>query len=393
MSVVLESLEAALARAGEQAVTWRRHLHQHPELSFHEEETSQFIYDTLISLPGLIVTRPTRTSVMARLIGDQPGRVLALRADMDALPIHEENDFAFRSSRDGVMHACGHDGHTAMLLAAAQVLCEHRDKLSGEVRFLFQHAEELFPGGAQEMVDAGVMDGVELVLGTHLWASLPVGSIQVGAGPLMAAPDTFRIRILGKGGHAAHPDQTIDSIAIGAQVVTNLQHIVSRNTDPLEPLVVSVTRFIGGTADNVIPGTTELTGTVRTFDARLRDRVPELMERVVKGITEAHGASFEMTYQRGYRPVINDAQAADLLRGVLVETFGEEAVLSAVPSMGGEDFSAFLQQAPGCFFFLGAGNRSKGIDAPHHHPRFTVDESALPMGVRAFVAATLHVLA
>jgi len=393
MSVVLESLEAALARAGEQAVTWRRHLHQHPELSFHEEETSQFIYDTLISLPGLIVTRPTRTSVMARLIGDQPGRVLALRADMDALPIHEENDFAFRSSRDGVMHACGHDGHTAMLLAAAQVLCEHRDKLSGEVRFLFQHAEELFPGGAQEMVDAGVMDGVELVLGTHLWASLPVGSIQVGAGPLMAAPDTFRIRILGKGGHAAHPDQTIDSIAIGAQVVTNLQHIVSRNTDPLEPLVVSVTRFIGGTADNVIPGTTELTGTVRTFDARLRDRVPELMERVVKGITEAHGASFEMTYQRGYRPVINDAQAADLLRGVLVETFGEEAVLSAVPSMGGEDVSAFLQQAPGCFFFLGAGNRSKGIDAPHHHPRFTVDESALPMGVRAFVAATLHVLA
>lgn len=392
MSVVLESLETALAQAGEQAVAWRRHLHQHPELSFHEDETSQFIYDTLLTFPGLIVTRPTRTSVMARLVTDRPGKVLALRADMDALPIQEENEFTFRSTRDGVMHACGHDGHTAMLLAAAQVLAQERARLSGEIRFLFQHAEELFPGGAQEMVDAGVMEGVDLVLGTHLWASLPVGSIQVGAGPLMAAPDTFRIRIIGKGGHAAHPDQTIDSIAIGAQVVTNLQHIVARNNDPLEPLVVSVTRFTAGTADNVIPGTAELGGTVRTFDATLRDRVPELMERIVKGITEAHGASYELHYQRGYRPVINNAEAADLLRSVLVDTFGASSVLPAVPSMGGEDFSAFLQKAPGCFFFLGAGNREKGIDAPHHHPRFTVDETALPMGVRAFVAAALHIL-
>lgn len=392
MSVVLESLETALAQAGEQAVAWRRHLHQHPELSFHEDETSQFIYDTLLTFPGLIVTRPTRTSVMARLVTDRPGKVLALRADMDALPIQEENEFTFRSTRDGVMHACGHDGHTAMLLAAAQVLAQERARLSGEIRFLFQHAEELFPGGAQEMVDAGVMEGVDLVLGTHLWASLPVGSIQVGAGPLMAAPDTFRIRIIGKGGHAAHPDQTVDSIAIGAQVVTNLQHIVARNNDPLEPLVVSVTRFTAGTADNVIPGTAELGGTVRTFDATLRDRVPELMERIVKGITEAHGASYELHYQRGYRPVINNAEAADLLRSVLVDTFGASSVLPAVPSMGGEDFSAFLQKAPGCFFFLGAGNREKGIDAPHHHPRFTVDETALPMGVRAFVAAALHIL-
>jgi len=393
LSISLDTVESALQRASQQVVMWRRYLHQHPELSFHEEQTAQFVFDTLSSFPGLLVSRPTRTSVLARLLGTRPGRVLALRADMDALPIHEENTFDFRSANDGVMHACGHDGHTAMLLGAAQVLTAQRDQLAGEVRFIFQHAEELFPGGAEELVQAGVMEGVDLVLGAHLWASLPVGYIEVGEGPLMAAPDTFSMTILGKGGHAAQPDQTIDSIAIGAQVVTNLQHIVARNNDPLEPLVVSVTRFIAGTADNVIPSTAHLSGTVRTFDATLRERVPVLMERIVKGITEAHGASYEFSYQFGYRPVINHEQTATMLRGVLRTTFGDAAIMSPVPTMGGEDFSAYLQKAPGCFFFIGAGNVEEGIDAPHHHPRFTVDERALAIGVRAFVATALHVLA
>jgi len=391
MSTVIGTVDD-VERVSAQVVTWRRHLHENPELSFEEERTSQFVYDLLCKMPGMVVTRPTKTSVVGRLVSGRPGKTLALRADMDALPIHEENEFAFRSNKNGVMHACGHDGHTAMLLGAATILSERRDQLSGEVRFLFQHAEEVFPGGAQQMVDVGVMDGVDLVLGAHLWASVPAGFIQVGAGPLMAAPDTFRIGILGKGGHAAHPNQTVDSIAIGAQVVTNLQHIVSRNNDPLEPLVVSVTRFIGGTADNVIPSTAELTGTVRTFDVHLREQVPHLMERVVKGITEAHGASYTFAYQNGYRPVINHEEVADMLRGVLIKAFGETAVQPPVPTMGGEDFSAFLQKAPGCFFFIGAGNVPMGIDAPHHHPRFTVDEAALPMGVRAFVDATLHIL-
>jgi amidohydrolase len=311
---------------------------------------------------------------------------------MDALPIQEENAFEFVSKNPGVMHACGHDGHTAMLLGTAKILTGLRDEIAGEVRFLFQHAEELFPGGAEELVQAGVMDGVDLVIGQHLWALLETGKIGVAAGPLMAAPDTFRITIIGKGGHAAQPHQAVDSIAIGAQVVTNLQHIVSRSTDPLQPLVVSVTKFVGGTADNVIPGSVELIGTVRTFDAQLRETVPVLMERIVKGITEAHGATYSFEYHKGYRPVINDAEVTRKVREALIEAFGEDAVQQAEPTMGGEDFSAYQQKAPGTFFFVGAGNAAKGIVYPHHHPRFTIDEDALPIGVTAFVYTIFKLL-
>lgn len=392
MSTVLTDLSALVNEIKEEVVQWRRHLHAHPELSFEEVETSQFVYETLQNFAGLEVSRPTKTSVVARLQSDRPGPVIALRADMDALPIAEENDFTFKSQFPGKMHACGHDGHTAMLLGAAKLLSRMKSSLRGEVRFLFQHAEELFPGGAQEMVDAGVMDGVDLVLGAHLWAELHVGKIAVRSGPLLAAPDTFKITIIGKGGHAASPQQTVDSIAIAAQVVTNLQHIVSRNTDPLLPMVVSVTKFIAGTADNVIPGTAELVGTVRTFDVALREHAPALMERIVKGVTEAHGANYNFVYTNGYHPVINDEEVTAKLEECLMKTFGAQVVEKATPTMGGEDFSAYQQVAPGTFFFIGAGNPENGIDAPHHHPRFTVDERALPMGVQAFVAAALQLL-
>ncbi|MEK4339667.1 MULTISPECIES: M20 family metallopeptidase [Brevibacillus] len=371
----------------EQVIAWRRYLHQNPELSFHEEKTAQFVYDTLVSFGNLDVTRPTKTSVMARLIGSQPGRVLAMRADMDALPITEENTFAFVSTNPGVMHACGHDGHTAMLLGTAKILSGMKDRIKGEVRFLFQHAEELFPGGAEEMVQAGVMDGVDMVIGTHLWAPMEFGKVGICPGPMMAAPDTFYITIIGKGGHAALPHQTVDSIAIAAQVVTNLQHIVSRNTDPLDNLVISVTQFIGGTTHNVIPGSVSICGTVRSFDQKLRDSVPALMERVVKGITEAHGATYEFKYEYGYRPVINDEEVTRLMESIVTETLGEEWIDHMKPNMGGEDFSAFQQKAPGCFFYVGAGNQQKGIVYPHHHPRFTVDEDALEVGVKIFVNA------
>jgi amidohydrolase len=236
------------------------------------------------------------------------------------------------------------------------------------------------------------MDGVDLVIGIHLWSLLEVGKIAVGAGPMMAAPDTFNIRVIGKGGHAAHPQDTVDSIAIGAQIVTNLQHVVSRNTDPLDPLVLSVTKFIGGTADNVIPSAVDLCGTVRSFKPALRDSVPALMERIVKGVTEAHGATYEFSYVKGYRPVINDEEVTERLRESLLETFGDDVVVPATPTMGGEDFSAYLQKAPGTFFFVGAGNVDKGIDYPHHHPRFTIDEGALPMGVKAFVNAVFKLM-
>lgn len=376
----------------DEVIAWRRHFHQNPELSFHEQKTAQFIYETLESFGNLELSRPTQNSVMARLIGSQPGKVLAIRADIDALPIQEENDFEFASKNPGVMHACGHDGHTAMLLGTAKILSGMKDQIKGEIRFIFQHAEELFPGGAEELVQAGVMDGVDFVIGTHLWSPLEYGKVGVVYGPMMAAPDTFYITIKGKGGHAALPHQTIDSIAVGAQVVTNLQHIVSRNTDPLDNLVISVSQFVGGTTHNVIPGTVEICGTVRTFDQKLRESVPGLMERVVKGITEAHGASYEFKYDFGYRPVVNDEAVTRVIEETVLEIFGEEALDMMRPNMGGEDFSAYQQKAPGTFFYVGAGNKEKGIVYPHHHPRFTIDEDALEIGVKMFVHAAFKLL-
>lgn len=387
MSIVLNRLDAKVAEVAEDVLNWRRHLHANPELSFEEEQTAQFVYDTLSSFGNLELSRPTKTSVVAKLVGGEPGRVLGLRADMDALPILEENDFEFKSTKDGVMHACGHDGHTAILLGAAKILSSMKDEIPGELRFFFQHAEELFPGGAQQMVDAGVMEGVHHVIGAHLWAPLPVGHIGIQSGAMMAAPDTFYITVTGKGGHAAQPHLTVDSIAIASQVVTNLQHVVSRVVNPLDALVVSVTQFIGGTAHNVIPGSVELCGTVRSFKPELRDEVPAAMERIIKGVTEAHGATYEFRYEKGYRPVINDVEVSERLRKCLNEVFEEGVVVEAGQTMGGEDFSAFQTQAPGTFFYIGAGNEDKGIVYPHHHARFTVDEDALPMGVKAFVAA------
>jgi amidohydrolase len=387
------TLDALVEEVSEEVVAWRRYLHRNPELSFQEEETARFVYETLQTFGNTLeLSRPTPTSVVARLIGAKPGPTLAIRADIDALPIEEENDFEFVSRNPGVMHACGHDGHTAMLLGTAKILSEMRDRIRGEVRFLFQHAEELYPGGAQQMVDEGVMEGVDVVIGTHLWAPLEIGKIGVAYGAMMGSPDTFWITIKGKGGHGAMPHQAVDSIAIGAQVVTNLQHVVSRNTDPIDDVVVSVTKFTGGTTHNVIPGCVEMLGTVRTLDPEVRKKVPEFMERVVKGITEAHGASYEFKYQFGFRPVVNDEEVTRTIEETVQEVFGEETLELVRPNLGGEDFSALQQAAPGTFFWVGAGNKEKGITYPHHHPRFTIDEDALPYGVKMFLNATFKLL-
>jgi amidohydrolase len=387
------TLDALVEEVSEEVVAWRRYLHRNPELSFQEEETARFVYETLQTFGNTLeLSRPTPTSVVARLIGAKPGPTLAIRADIDALPIEEENDFEFVSRNPGVMHACGHDGHTAMLLGTAKILSEMRDCIRGEVRFLFQHAEELYPGGAQQMVDEGVMEGVDVVIGTHLWAPLEIGKIGVAYGAMMGSPDTFWITIKGKGGHGAMPHQAVDSIAIGAQVVTNLQHVVSRNTDPIDDVVVSVTKFTGGTTHNVIPGCVEMLGTVRTLDPEVRKKVPEFMERVVKGITEAHGASYEFKYQFGFRPVVNDEEVTRTIEETVQEVFGEETLELVRPNLGGEDFSALQHAAPGTFFWVGAGNKEKGITYPHHHPRFTIDEDALPYGVKMFLNATFKLL-
>ena len=384
--------KTAIDAVKEEVIAWRRHLHQHPELSFEEEKTSQYIYDQLKSFGNIELSRPTKTSVVGRIIGSVPGKVVAIRADMDALPIQEENNSEYASQNPGVMHACGHDGHTAMLLGAAKVLSSLKGQIEGEIRLFFQHAEELFPGGAEEMVQAGVMDGVDTVIGAHLWSPLEIGKIGIVYGPMMASPDTFYLNVNGKGGHAALPHQTIDSIAIASQVVTNLQHIVSRNTDPLDNLVLSVTKFVGGTTHNVIPGSVEICGTVRSFDPDLRNEVPKLMERVIKGITEAHGATYDFKYEFGYRPVINDERVTEVLESTVVEVYGEEAIDRMKPNMGGEDFSAFQQKAEGTFFYIGAGNPQKGADYPHHHARFEIDEDSLEKGVNLFVYSAMKLL-
>ena len=389
----MQTLNGLADSVRDQVIEWRRYLHQHPELSFEKEQTAQFVYETLESFGGLELSRPTANSIVARLIGEKPGKVLAMRADMDALPILEENTFEFVSQNPGVMHACGHDGHTAMLLGTAKVLAGLRSEIAGEVRFLFQHAEEVFPGGAEEMVQAGAMDGVDMVIGIHLWSPLERGKIGVIYGPMLASPDTFWITVTGKGGHAAMPHQTIDSIAVGAQVVTNLQHIVSRNADPLDPLVLSVTQFVAGTTHNVIPGTVQMQGTVRSFNQMVRDQIPGLMERVIKGITDAHGASYEFKYQYGYRPVINSEATTKVVEETVRNAFGDETVEIMQPVMVGEDFSAFQQKAPGTFILVGAGNREKGITHPHHHPRFTIDEDSMDIGVKLFLNAAFRFLA
>jgi amidohydrolase len=386
------SIEEAIEEVSPQVINWRRHLHENPELSFQEIETSQFIFDTLQSFGNIDVTRPTATSVVGLIKGSHPGKTLALRADMDALPITEENTFSFKSKKPGVMHACGHDGHTAMLLGAAKVLSQHTEELHGTVKLLFQHAEELTPGGAEEMVSAGVMEGVDWIVGTHLWSPLESGKIGIVYGPMMAAPDTFYLTVKGKGGHAALPQQTIDSIAVAAQVVTNLQHIVSRNTDPLDHLVLSVTQFNGGTTHNVIPGTVEICGTVRSFNPDLRSKMPALMERVIKGITEAHDASYEFKYENGYRPVINNEDVTKVVEAVVMSEYGASSIDYNQKNMGGEDFSAFQQKAPGTFFYIGVGNEETESTYPHHHARFTIDEAPLEKGVTLFTRTALKFL-
>ncbi|MFF2175354.1 amidohydrolase [Lysinibacillus sp. NPDC058147] len=376
----------------EEVIAWRRFLHKYPELSFQEDKTAQFVYETLQTFGGLEISRPTKTSVMARLIGPNPGKVIALRADMDALPIVEENNFDFVSKHPGVMHACGHDGHTAMLLGAAKVLTQLKNLIKGEVRFLFQHAEELFPGGAQEMVKAGVIEGVDEVIGIHLASTIEIGKIGICHGAATSGSDTFDIKIKGRGGHSSEPHLTIDPIAIGSQVINNLQHIVSRNLDPLEKLVVSVTKFHSGSAYNVIPDTAIISGSVRSLNPEIRQQVPDLIKKVVKGVTEAHNSSFEIDYHFGYSSVINNDRVRELIEEVVVEIWEKDNLLRLPALMSGEDFSAFSDERPSCFIFVGAGNQNKGIIHPHHHPRFTIDEEALEIGVELFVQSSFKLL-
>jgi amidohydrolase len=368
-------------------VQWRRRLHQRPELGFAEHLTAEFITEKLQDWEIPHQTGIAGTGVVATITGTQPGPVLAIRADMDALPIQEENQVSYRSQHDGVMHACGHDGHTTIALGTAHYLSRHRDQFAGTVKIIFQPAEE-GPGGAKPMIEAGVLQNpqVDAIIGLHLWNVLPLGTLGVKSGPLMAAAERFSCRIQGKGGHGAIPQQTIDAIVIGAQVVTALQTIVARNVDPLDTAVVSVGEFQAGTAMNAIADSAHLAGTVRYFNPDLADFLPQRLEQIIAGVCACHGASYELNYYKLYPPVINHPEIASLIRSVaetVVET--PTGVLPDCQTMAAEDMSYFLQAVPGCYFFLGSANPAKNLAYPHHHPCFDFDETALGLGVELFV--------
>ena len=371
----------------EQLVKWRRGIHQRPELAFKEKLTSEFVISKLQEWGIPHQTKIAQTGVAAIIEGKTPGKVLGIRADMDALPIDEENEVSYRSQHDGIMHACGHDGHTAIALGTAYYLWQHRENLTGTVKIIFQPAEE-GPGGAKPMIEEGVLKNpdVDAIIGLHLWNNLPLGTIGVREGALMAAVELFQCQIQGKGGHGAMPHQTTDAIVVGSQVVNAVQSIVARNIDPTDSAVVTVGEFKAGSAMNVIADSAYLSGTVRYFNPALEGYIAQRVEEIIAGTCQSHGASYDLNYWRIYPPVINNPRITELVRSVannVVET--PIGVVPECQTMGGEDMSFFLQEVPGCYFFLGAANTSLGLNYPHHHPRFDFDETALSMGVEMFV--------
>ncbi|MEL7067384.1 MAG: amidohydrolase [Cyanobacteria bacterium J06581_3] len=372
-------------------VSWRRRIHQRPELGFQEDITAAFIAERLTEWGVAYEGAIAKTGIVAVVEGTksagQQGPVLGIRADMDGLPVQELNEVDYRSVHEGKMHACGHDGHVAIALGTTQYLQTHRDQFSGTVKVIFQPAEE-GPGGAKPMVEAGVLKNpdVDALVGLHLWNNLPLGTLGVRSGPMMAATEFFHCTIQGKGGHGAIPQQTVDAVVVGAQVVNALQTIVSRNIDPLKSAVVTVGEFKAGTAVNVIADSAFLSGTVRYFDADYGELIPERLEQVIAGVCEAHGASYQLDYHKLYPPVVNDRAIAELVRSVALSVVETPAgVVPECQTMGGEDVSFFLQAVPGCYFFLGSANVEKGLAYPHHHPRFDFDETALGVGVETFV--------
>ncbi|MDQ3378629.1 MAG: M20 family metallopeptidase [Actinomycetota bacterium] len=372
---------------GEDIVALRREIHKEPELGFDTKKTAEKVLAALDGLPLEIQTGVAENGIVATLKGEGDGPTVALRADMDALPIHEETDLPFASGTDGKMHACGHDGHTSMLVGAAKALSGMRDRLNGTVKFIFQPAEE-GGGGGRVMVEEGVADDVNSIFALHLWPGLPFGVAATKGGPIMAAADAFEMTVRGSGGHGAMPHLAADAIVIAAQVVTALQTIVSREVDPVAPAVLTVGEIGAGSAFNIIPETARLGGTVRTFDTDLRERMPERIEELAKGVAKGMRGDAELDYKFSYPVTSNDAGAAKLALGVAGELFGEESVEELVhPSMGAEDFSYFLEKLPGAFIWLGVGDVS-GL----HTSQFAFDEEILPRGAALLTALALESL-
>lgn len=375
-----------LASSFEDMVIIRRHLHMNPELSFKEEKTAQYIVDFYAELGIEVQSGVGGNGVVARVKGGKPGKTVALRADFDALPIQDEKEVSYQSTVPGVMHACGHDGHTATLLQLAKAIHEMQEDLSGEYVFIHQHAEEYAPGGAKPMIEAGCLDGVDAIFGTHLWSLNDFGTIEYRVGPVMAAADRFDIIVQGAGGHGAAPHQTKDAIAIGAQLVTNLQQIVSRRVNPTESAVLSVGSFVADNAFNVIADSAKLGGTVRTFSPEIRTLMEREIKRIVDGTALASDCSIQLIYERGYPAVVNHETETVFLQELAKDVPGVEAVVESKPHMGGEDFAYYLEKVPGTFFFTGAKPTEP---YPHHHPKFDFDENAMLVAAKVLGAAAL----
>ena len=376
----------------------RRHLHEHPELGMQEVETARFVADRLRQL-GLedIRTGIANTGVTALIRGSNPdgpgaGKVVLLRADMDALPILEENDVEYRSQNPGVMHACGHDAHTAIQMGVARMLMGRRGEFAGTVKVLFQPCEEAPPGGAAPMIAEGVLQNpdVTAAFAIHMANSMPVGMVGTRAGAQQAAADLFTITVQGRGGHGAEPHTTVDPVVVGSQIVSALQTLVSRETDPLASVVVTVGTFNAGSAPNVIPDTAVLTGTVRTLDQAIREQTAERMQTLVGGVAKAMGAEATLDYRWGYPALVNDTDMAQLVLETAAEVVGRDNVVVIPPSMPGEDMSYFLQKVPGCMFVVGSMNEERGLVWGHHHPRFDIDEGSLAIGVEMMTSVVLR---
>jgi amidohydrolase len=371
-----------------QLVQWRRDFHRHPEVAFEERRTSGVVRAFLEDC-GIEVRACAGTGLRGVLTGAGQGPTVALRADMDALPVTEENDSEYRSQEAGVMHACGHDGHMAILMGTAKLLCRRRATLPGHVVFLFQPAEEDPPGGARRMIEEGALDGVDRIFGLHLWQPLATGVVGLRSGAMMAQADKFKVVVSGRGGHASQPHLTVDPVLAASHVIVAAQSIASRFVDPLAPFVLSFTTVHGGRAHNIIPDSVTLTGTVRAFDLDVQRAVKERLRQVCEQTCQALGAVARFEYEDGYPPVVNDDSVVDLVRRVARRELGEASVTTIEPVMGGEDFAYFLQRVPGAFAMLGAGD---GMAHPHHSARFDIDERVLPLGVRLMTGVALEAL-
>lgn len=380
--------QAEVAALSDELVARRRDFHQHPELAFQEVRTAGIVARELQALGLEVQAGVGRTGVVGLLEGTSDGPTILVRADMDALPIVEENATDYVSQTPGVMHACGHDGHTAIALGVAKLFTQHREQIAGRIKFVFQPAEEIV-GGALAMIADGVLQTPrpDVTLGLHLWNTMPLGIIGAADGPVMAGSSVFEIAITGRGGHAAAPHMGTDPVLCAAHIILGLQSITSRNVDPLDSAVVSVTMMNGSDADNIIPERVKLGGTFRTFKQEVRDLVARRIEEIASGIATAMGCTTAFTIGHGTAPVLNHPEVGARVRPRLSAIVGEAKVDTTLRTMGAEDVGFFMDDIPGLYFFLGSANEARGLNYGHHHPRFDFDEAALPLGVALLSAA------